>query len=53
MTARLRRRSARLYPSLDPERWYPVVRQEELGVFLDLGHREQFVFWTDVETAGA
>lgn len=52
MTARLRRRAARLHPSLDPDRWYDVVRQEQRGAILDLGTREQFVSWTDLETRG-
>jgi hypothetical protein len=50
LTARIRLRRATLYPSLDPERWYHVLREHPRGVVLQLEGRELLVPWADVQT---
>jgi len=47
--AKLRPERARLYPGVDRAAWFPVVSSDDLGVRLDLGKRQQFFFWADVE----
>lgn len=48
--ARLRPERAKFYPGIDRDTWWPAVTSDELGVRVDLGTREQFMFWIDVET---
>ena len=47
--AKLRPERARLYPGIDRNAWFPVVSMSDLGVRVDLGNRELFMFWEDVE----
>jgi hypothetical protein len=48
MIARLKP-GIRGYPSIDANRWYPVLRTEDLGFFIPLPGKERFVFWQDFD----
>lgn len=41
--ARVRPESARLFPKLDPARWYEVRRRQPLGLYIWDGSQELFV----------
>lgn len=49
LTARLLPSATRLYPALEAGRWYQVTREEELGVFIEVGIRPLLVFAQHVE----